>query len=559
MKQYSSFLKKRRIPCYSTPPSPSLFALFFLNLCPNFVMVVVPMSTSSRTPNQPFRYLSKHTTTATSANPPDLCCTGSGMQLFEFSEEFLNMLSEAEQCRQDAYEKSKQLQLAIWNARSAMEYENNQEQEAERDQQLDDLVRQNSIQWQQQQQQQQGEVDHSIKTTTKAPTKEWNFFSVAMEEYARYKAFRHFLSTGSLIRLSDFTTTTTNTCPLRDEEYLAGACIGLTQDLVRYATGRATVQDAESVHMARNLTDSLNFELLQFDFRNGPLRKKYDGVKYALKHLERILYELSMLSLVESTGTTSIIDEGSKASLVCQEEMNQIRQRMEQYDNMREQLIKNCRDGQRAAKQAIFALHRQDVDGALQLLHQCETIIHNELLQTHTLPELRNVGSLSALLEEYAEAKLLYLWMQEKRIANYRYDFTTPFDDAPLLLQPEEYVGALSDFTGEVGRWAVTQGTKRDVNSVKWCLETNMSIRNAIQGICFSQESRVVHKQKIDQLRSNVEKLERMLYELSWTQGRPGSSVAVILAAAAAGEEQNSSVRFTSSYEDDAEEEDRTK
>jgi hypothetical protein len=36
----------------------------------------------------------------------------------------------------------------------------------------------------------------------------------------------------------------------------------------------------------------LLLNLIKFDFKNGPLRQKYDGVKYAVKKLENILYEL---------------------------------------------------------------------------------------------------------------------------------------------------------------------------------------------------------------------------------------------------------------------------
>ena len=50
--------------------------------------------------------------------------------------------------------------------------------------------------------------------------------------------------------------------------------------------------------MARDLVDSLLVELMKFDFRNGPLRRKFDGVKYALKRLENILYELAVTDTV---------------------------------------------------------------------------------------------------------------------------------------------------------------------------------------------------------------------------------------------------------------------
>ena len=33
---------------------------------------------------------------------------------------------------------------------------------------------------------------------------------------------------------------------------------------------------------------------MQFDLRNGALRKKYDTLKYTLKKLENTLYELSL-------------------------------------------------------------------------------------------------------------------------------------------------------------------------------------------------------------------------------------------------------------------------
>ena len=35
--------------------------------------------------------------------------------------------------------------------------------------------------------------------------------------------------------------------------------------------------------------------MLEFDFRNGPIRRKYDGLKYALKTIEDIVYEISLV------------------------------------------------------------------------------------------------------------------------------------------------------------------------------------------------------------------------------------------------------------------------
>lgn len=102
-----------------------------------------------------------------------------------------------------------------------------------------------------------------------------------VEDLCRFVGFSHFLQTGKMLppsacRFSD-------TLIATDEEYLAGACMGVAQDLSRYAMGRATARDFSSVQQARDLVHKILEYLLQFDFRNGFLRRKYDGTKYALK------------------------------------------------------------------------------------------------------------------------------------------------------------------------------------------------------------------------------------------------------------------------------------
>jgi hypothetical protein len=101
-----------------------------------------------------------------------------------------------------------------------------------------------------------------------------------VEDHVRLSAYQHFLETGRLMKLPVGVT---------DEEYLGGACMGLAQDLGRYGLGRATARDVASVQIAANLTGQILEFLLQLDFRNGPLRRKYDGTKYRLKSLERPL------------------------------------------------------------------------------------------------------------------------------------------------------------------------------------------------------------------------------------------------------------------------------
>jgi predicted translin family RNA/ssDNA-binding protein len=56
--------------------------------------------------------------------------------------------------------------------------------------------------------------------------------------------------------------------------------------LCRYAIVKATKRDQEEVEKCRRIVEAISGELIQFDFRNGPLRKKYDSIKYNLRKLE---------------------------------------------------------------------------------------------------------------------------------------------------------------------------------------------------------------------------------------------------------------------------------
>lgn len=62
-----------------------------------------------------------------------------------------------------------------------------------------------------------------------------------------------------------------------------------------WTTRQASILDRNSVLACASLCRGLFGELVQFDLRNGPLRKKFDGVKYDVRKVDDILYELALL------------------------------------------------------------------------------------------------------------------------------------------------------------------------------------------------------------------------------------------------------------------------
>lgn len=68
-------------------------------------------------------------------------------------------------------------------------------------------------------------------------------------------------------------------------------------EINRFAVLAATRRDVAAVASAREVVDALLAQLMLFEFRNGSLRRKYDGVKYTLQKLEQVSYDLSLSSV----------------------------------------------------------------------------------------------------------------------------------------------------------------------------------------------------------------------------------------------------------------------
>jgi hypothetical protein len=52
---------------------------------------------------------------------------------------------------------------------------------------------------------------------------------------------------------------------------------------------------------------AFNAAMVEFYFRNGPLRRKYDGLKYARKTVESVIFDLSLIptAALDTTGEIS--------------------------------------------------------------------------------------------------------------------------------------------------------------------------------------------------------------------------------------------------------------
>jgi len=282
---------------------------------------------------------------------------------------------------------------------------------------------------------------------------------------------------------------------------------------------KAIELDSTSIKLCLELVLSLFDKFLEFDYRNGPLRRKFDGVKYVCKTLQNICYDLSIASFKKNKNeeVDKKLEEKYDVKLRFDEtEIDEIRKRLDEYDLKREEIIKTCRDAQKASKQAIFSVHRNQAIQAEIQIEKASKVLKSLLPIIEKEPTLRH-GSFSNACEEYAEAVLFYCWM-------FKPDRPLLLRNEILIVTHEEYLGGLVDFTGEVGRYAVVMATNRQKETVIQCINVSVLIRQTLD----SSKKLRLKGDKSNALRTNCKKLQTLLYELTIAEYSGKSSSVVV-------------------------------
>ncbi len=110
-------------------------------------------------------------------------------------------------------------------------------------------------------------------------------YKVAIQEYVEALALYEFIKKGSIIPYSgEF---------VDPENYLMGLC-DLSGELVRKAINASIRENYSLAVKIRAVMDELYVDLSRIDFKNGELRRKYDGIKYDLKKVDDLVFELKM-------------------------------------------------------------------------------------------------------------------------------------------------------------------------------------------------------------------------------------------------------------------------
>ena len=116
-------------------------------------------------------------------------------------------------------------------------------------------------------------------------TTDTNIHSVAFQEYVEAAAFYEFVKHKKI--------PTKSSLGVSAEDYLCGLC-DLTGELVRKAIYDVIHKKFDEAEKIKELVHDIYGEFLKLNLRNGELRKKSDSIKWNLKKLEEVMYDVSM-------------------------------------------------------------------------------------------------------------------------------------------------------------------------------------------------------------------------------------------------------------------------
>jgi len=108
-------------------------------------------------------------------------------------------------------------------------------------------------------------------------------YSVAVQEYVEARTYLGFVR--------DQKIATCARLRVQVEDYLLGLC-DLTGELARRAVASVIRKDFEETHRIKDVVEEIYGLFLHLNLRNGELRKKSDAIKWNLKKIEDIIYDI---------------------------------------------------------------------------------------------------------------------------------------------------------------------------------------------------------------------------------------------------------------------------
>ena len=110
-------------------------------------------------------------------------------------------------------------------------------------------------------------------------------YNAAVQEFVEGYSYYYFIKENRLISDTEL--------KVGEENYLLGIC-DLTGELARRAVFSVVNENYNEVEKIKDFISVIYNEFLNFDLRNSELRKKSDSIKWNMKKIEEVLYDLKI-------------------------------------------------------------------------------------------------------------------------------------------------------------------------------------------------------------------------------------------------------------------------
>ena len=178
-----------------------------------------------------------------------------------------------------------------------------------------------------------------------------------------------------------------------------------------------------------------------------------------------------------------------------------VREDLLSYAQKRREVIKMSGDAQQHAKKAIFALQRDDKAGADERLKLALGLFMDLKKKFKADKSLFDEGSYCAAVEEYVEAVLFYNFINDLPVGKIK----------SVDVDSDAFISGLCDVPGELYRYAIKSATARNFEMTQKCYKAAQDII----GELIDMDLTGYHRNKFDQAKQALHKLEQVVYEVS--------------------------------------------
>jgi translin len=175
--------------------------------------------------------------------------------------------------------------------------------------------------------------------------------------------------------------------------------------------------------------------------------------------------------------------------------LEEIQNMLVKKDSVRQAIQTSLRKATRLSKQAIFLIHKSNLDEAEKKLTEAKTTFSEAINLSKDNPELIYSGLADTAFEEYAEANIILLLVREQR-------FSGPEE---IGVPPTPYLLGLADVIGELRRRALDFLRGGETKKAEECLELMETIYMELVNLDEAQSLVPGLRRKCDVARRIVE------------------------------------------------------